>query len=224
MCGRFVLFTTGERLLDAVGTLPGVTEVRAPRDTPPARYNIAPTQIAPVVRLGGEANSEALVEPARWGLLPHWKRDEKGPTLFNARSETVAEKPSFRDAFAKRRCVIPMDGYYEWHEKVPHFISRDDGGLLWAAGLWDTGLDQLSCTIVTTASAGPLEWLHDRMPLLLDAASAAAWCTGSAGSATEMLAPAAPTLRAHLQVRPVRRDVGNVSNDFPGLLDAVEAE
>ena len=134
MCGRFVLFTSDESLLDAVGTLPGVTEVHAPDGTPPPRYNLAPTQIVPLVRL---APPQAQVDPARWGLLPHWKKDDSGPPLFNARGETVATKPSFRDAFRSQRGLIPMDGYYEWHDdgtgRRPYFVSL--GEVMWVAAL-----------------------------------------------------------------------------------------
>ncbi|MDU6593410.1 MAG: SOS response-associated peptidase, partial [Corynebacterium sp.] len=112
MCGRFVLFT--ESLLDEVGELPGVTEVHAPQGTPGPRYNIAPTQPVAIVRV---RESLAQVDPARWALLPHWKKDLEGPPLFNARAETVASKPSFRHAFKGQRCLIPMNGYYEWRQE-----------------------------------------------------------------------------------------------------------
>lgn len=100
MCGRFVLFTTGHDLVEAVSELPGVTDVATPDGTPPPRYNIAPTNQVPLIRI---AESAAQIDSARWGLLPTWKKDEDGPPLFNARRETVAEKPSFRAAFKERR-------------------------------------------------------------------------------------------------------------------------
>lgn len=141
MCGRFVLFT--ESLLDEVGEWESITEVHAPEGLPPARYNIAPTQPVAIVRV---EDTTARVEPARWGLLPHWKKDLDGPPLFNARAETVAKKPSFRDAFKAQRCVIPLDGYYEWKagdnpkaKKQPFYVTGPEG-LLWAAGLWATGV------------------------------------------------------------------------------------
>ena len=99
MCGRFVLFTSGDDLVQEVAGLPGIAEVEAPDGTPPPRYNIAPTQQVPLVRIDG---SEALIDAARWGLLPTWKKDDTGAPLFNARGETVAEKPSFRSAFKVR--------------------------------------------------------------------------------------------------------------------------
>lgn len=221
MCGRFVLFTTGETLLGAVGGLPGVTEAHAPQGTPSPRYNLAPTQIVPVVRYDGAV---ASVDPARWGLLPHWKKDESGPPLFNARAETVATKPSFRDAFKRQRCVVPMDGYYEWQDtgqgRVPHFVSLGEGRMLWAAGLWATGLDRLSATIVTTDSLAPMEWLHDRLPRLLAEDEIEQWLTGTPDDATELLHPTPVELLDQLTVRPAAKEVGNVRNDYPELLDA----
>ena len=218
MCGRFVLFTSDESLLDAVGTLPGVTEVHAPDGTPPPRYNLAPTQIVPLVRL---APPQAQVDPARWGLLPHWKKDDSGPPLFNARGETVATKPSFRDAFRSQRGLIPMDGYYEWHDdgtgRRPYFVSL--GEVMWVAALWATGLDRLSTTMVTTDSHGPLEWLHNRLPRLLATDEIGQWVTGTPEQAAELLHPTPPAYLERLTVRPVDRAVGNVRNDHPGLLE-----
>lgn len=213
MCGRFVLFTTGESLLGATAALiddPG-RPTRAPHGTPGPRYNIAPTNVIPVVRLGVE---ETLLEPARWGLVPHWKKDLTGPPLFNARAETVAEKPSFRDAYKKGRCVIPLDGYYEWHEKQPYFVRPESGELLWAAGLWSTGLDRLSTTMVTTSSVGSVKWLHDRLPRFLEPSEVMSWLTG----AEDLLEPSPLSLVEGLKVTPADKAVGNVRNDYPELL------
>lgn len=214
MCGRFVLFTTSEALIDAAGDLLG--EIHAPQGTPGPRYNLAPTQIVPILR-SGENNT---IEPARWGLLPHWKKDDSGPPLFNARAETVAEKPSFRDAFAAQRCLIPMNGYYEWHEKKPQFVSLggEDTEIMWAAGLWATGRNQLSTTMITTDSTGPIEWLHHRMPRFVTAAEAGRWLSGSVAEATQLLGPTPDELLARFQTRPVATEVGNVRNDHADLI------
>lgn len=219
MCGRFVLYTTDESLLAHVGALPGVTEVHAPDGTPGPRYNIAPTQMVPVVRL---ALPEARLDPARWGLLPHWKKDESGPPLFNARGETVATKPSFRDAFKRQRGLIPMDGYYEWHDdgsgKRPYFVSLGEGRIMWAAALWATGLDRLSTTMVTTDSAGPLTWLHDRLPRILAEDEVEQWTMGTAEQAAELLHPTPVDYLEQLGIRPVDKAVGNTRNDYPELI------
>ncbi|WBT09356.1 SOS response-associated peptidase [Corynebacterium sp. SCR221107] len=222
MCGRFVLFSSEESLL----RVPGFQEVHAPAGLPPARYNVAPTQIIPILR-PGTTPTEALVEPARWGLLPHWKKDESGPPLFNARAETVTAKPSFRDAFKHSRCLIPMDGYYEWHtdpetrEKTPYWIST--GQLVWVAGLWATGLDRLSATMITTASRPPLDWVHDRMPRFLLPDEYATWLFGTPNEAATLLHPVGEDLLNSFSVRTADKAVGNVRNDYPELI-AVQGE
>lgn len=218
MCGRFVLFTTAEVLISATGQLfDAAPQVRAPQGTPGPRYNLAPTQVVPIIRGDERAVS---IDPARWGLFPHWKKDDSGPPLFNARAETVADKPSFRDAYRKGRCLIPMNGYYEWHEKKPQFVSLggDDTELLWAAGLWSTGLDQLSTTMLTTDSAGSIAWLHHRMPRFLTAAEIIPWLCGD--PAPDLLQPTPPDLRERLVTREVAQEVGNVRNDHAGLIAA----
>lgn len=230
MCGRFVLFTAGggtdlydgQGLLDLVGQWEGVEEVHAPAGLPPARYNVAPTQQIPIIRRAADAvRSETLllVEPARWGLLPHWKKDLDGPPLFNARAETVATKPSFRDAFKKGRCIIPLDGYYEWHDdgtgKSPYYVTGPEG-MLWAAGLWAIGLDQLSATMVTTEATEEMAWLHGRLPKFLAANEIGAWLDGE-----PLLEPT--SLRGFV-VRRADKAVGNVRNDYPELIAEQEPE
>ncbi|OFP61933.1 hypothetical protein HMPREF2978_02165 [Corynebacterium sp. HMSC074C01] len=212
MCGRFVLFT--ESLLEEIGAWESITEVHAPEGLPPARYNIAPTQPIAIVRVAEET---ARVEPARWGLIPHWKKDLDGPLLFNARAETVAQKPSFRDAFKAQRCVIPLDGYYEWKagedkkaKKQPYYVTGPDG-LLWAAGLWATGMDRLSATMVTTDATEEMAWLHHRLPKFLSTEEIAPWLAGEA-----LLEPS--SVRG-FQARPADPAVGNVRNDYAELID-----
>ncbi|GAB3941866.1 SOS response-associated peptidase [Corynebacterium tapiri] len=224
MCGRFVMFTVGEALLERIGQLPGVTQVHAPDNTPSERYNIAPTTPVGLVRLDGE---QALLNPARWALLPRWKKDDKGPPLFNARAETVQEKPSFRQAFADSRGVIPLDGYYEWHVneegyKQPYYVHLPEGEMLFAAALWSTGLDMLSCTMITTQAAEPMDWLHHRLPRFLLPEEIRQWCEGTPEEAAQLLTPAPAQLRERLQWQPAAKEVGNVRNDHPGLLGEVE--
>ncbi|MCG7276477.1 SOS response-associated peptidase [Corynebacterium singulare] len=212
MCGRFVLFT--ESLLEEVGEWESITEVHAPEGLPPARYNIAPTQPVAIVRV---EDNTARVDPARWGLLPHWKKDMDGPPLFNARAETVATKPSFRDAFKAHRCVIPLDGYYEWKagdepkaKKQPYYVTGPHG-LLWAAGLWATGMDRLSATMVTTEATEEMAWLHGRLPKFLTQDEIAPWLAGEA-----LLEPSS----VHgFNARPADPAVGNVRNDYAELID-----
>ncbi|APT93081.1 hypothetical protein CPHO_09500 [Corynebacterium phocae] len=197
MCGRYALFSVD--LLRNLG-------VELPQGLPPARYNIAPTQRIAIRR------KESL-EPARWGLIPHWKKTLDGPPLFNARVETVAEKPSFRDAYQSGRCVVPMDGYYEWKDSQPHFVTGPDG-LLWAAGLWASGLGQLSATVVTAAATEEMEWLHHRQPKFLLPDEVQAWLAGADLGG--------PTSVRGLSTYPVDKAVGNVRNDYPGLIEPVD--
>lgn len=190
--------------------------MHAPDGTPGPRYNLAPTQVVPIVRVD---ESLAQVDPSRWGLLPHWKKDDSGPPLFNARSETVREKPSFRDAFTKQRCLIPLDGYYEWAEKKkPYYVRRGDGKMLWAAGLWATGLGQLSSTMLTTDSGEPVEWLHHRLPRFLADDEIEQWLTGTPDEAGELLHITPAGLREVLEWNEADPDVGKVSNDYPELI------
>ncbi|MEZ2121487.1 SOS response-associated peptidase [Corynebacterium sp. CCM 9203] len=225
MCGRFVLFTTSEALIGAVTDLPGIRSVAAPHGTPPPRHNIAPTQIIPILRMVGHvpAGIDVEISPARWGLLPHWKTDDGGPVLFNARAETVQDKPSFRDAFVHRRCAIPLNGWYEWREKRPYYVHPMDGEpAMWIAGLWDTGLDNVSATIITTTPVGEqLSWLHDRMPRILAPEEVATWIGGAAEQARELLCPARPEMVSGLSLREVDRAVGNARNEGPQLIDDI---
>lgn len=215
MCGRFVLFTSGHDLYEEVAALPGVNEVQAPDGTPPPRYNIAPTQQVPLIRID---SGTARIDPARWGLLPTWKKDDTGPPLFNARGETVAEKPSFRSAFKSRRGLMVLDGYYEWKAdeagKTPYYV-RPEEGMLYAAALWETGLDRLSTTMVTTEATENMAWLHHRLPLFLAPDEIEQWVHGSESEAAELLAPS--RVAGSFVWNKADRAVGNVRNDYAGL-------
>ena len=175
MCGRFALIVDAAVLAD-------VFDVDPPRDLRP-RFNIAPTQNVPIVRAGREQARE-LAE-ARWGLVPSWAKDEKiGARMINARGETVAEKPSFRSAVKSRRCLIPASGFYEWittdSGKQPHFIHFSDARLFAFAGLWERWQKGASgsletCTIITTDPNPLMADLHNRMPVILNAATWSEW-------------------------------------------------
>jgi putative SOS response-associated peptidase YedK len=135
----------------------------------PLRFNIAPTQeIAVIVA----TDAGRALGTMRWGLIPSWSKDPKsGPPLFNARSETAAEKPTFRSAMRHRRCLIPADGFYEWKKegkhKLPIYVRRPDEQPFAFAGLWEQWRDLQSCTILTTAANELMAPLHDRMPVIL---------------------------------------------------------
>lgn len=189
----------------------------------PPRYNIAPTQMAPVVRLNEEGVRELSL--LRWGLIPAWVKDAKmGASLINARAETVVEKPSFRTAFKRRRCLIPADGYFEWEklsekEKQPHLIHLPEDRVFAFAGLWEAwvgpdGTSLQTYSIVTTAAEERMRHLHDRQPLVLRPEEYQPWLT-DLEQATQLLQPAAPVAMEFYPVDPL---VGNVKNDVPACV------
>lgn len=190
MCGRYSLTTPPE----AMRRLFGYAE--NPNMQP--RYNVAPTQLAPVVRLNAEGGRALTM--LRWGLIPAWAKETKiGASLINARAETAAEKPSFRAAFKKRRCLVPADGFYEWRTvgklKQPYRITLAGGGPFAFAGLWESWRGDApeaieSFTILTTGANERLAELHNRMPVILDAADYDSWLgAAEANLAAALLRP-----------------------------------
>jgi putative SOS response-associated peptidase YedK len=173
MCGRYSLAATASEIVEAFGLAEAIAI--------PPRYNIAPTQHVPIVRLdpGGQ---ERRLDVVRWGLTPAWAR---GPRpIINARSETIAEKPSFRSAFKQRRCLVPASGFYEWQKlgaaKQPYCVRPHDGGLLAFAGIWDRFRDEEgnqadAFAILTCAPNRTMEPIHNRMPVILGTAAYARW-------------------------------------------------
>jgi putative SOS response-associated peptidase YedK len=231
MCGRYAFFTP----IEAVTRLFGVSEVHA-HDLAP-RYNIAPTQEVPIVRLSPFTPEEADTAPprelalARWGLVPFWAKDSAiGNRMINARGETVAAKPAFRAAFRKRRCLVPADGFFEWQKtdsgKQPWYIHSTGGEPLALAGLWELwdppegGTPLASCTIITTGANEFIRSLHDRMPVVLDARGRDAWLDPAASpdDLQPLLAPAPEDL---LEAWPVSRRVNSPFNEDPSLVEPV---
>ncbi len=229
MCGRYASTATDDELL----ALFDVDEVV---DAPPGpSWNVAPTMGVRTVLERVRADDPdggpvRLLHTARWGLVPSWAQDLKGGArLINARSETVTEKPAFKAAASRRRCLLPADGYYEWEvrdgRKVPHFLHGD--GVLALAGLhawWRAGPNApwvLSATVLTRPAEDTLGHLHDRSPVVLPADLQRAWLdprTTDPAAVRELL-DAVPDPR--LTPREVSAAVGNVRNDGPELVDAV---
>jgi putative SOS response-associated peptidase YedK len=219
MCGRFTLATPDPSQIRARFPVGESIELRR-------RYNVAPGDDVLAVVHTSRPHGALL----RWGLVPHWASDprEVGVSTINARAETVAARPAFRDAFARRRCLVVADGFYEWASGTPHWITRADGELFAFAGLWaswrprdaDDVEPLRSCSIVTTAAAGPVRDLHDRMPLILAPDAEAAWIDPQTpGPALHELL-AAPT--TELVARPVSRAVNDARHDAPDCLDPPE--
>ncbi len=155
------------------------------------RYNVAPTQEAPVLIRGEDG---LRLGPLRWGLVPHWADDPAiGSRMINARSETAASKPAFREAFRRRRCLVPTDGFYEWRpgeggRKTPYWIHLPEGGVFTFAGLWERwrpsgGPPLHTFTILTTEASADLRPYHPRMPVVVPAGRRGAWLDPSAGTA-----------------------------------------
>jgi len=221
MCTRFALHCDPETLRATFGTQ------NAPNFPP--RYNIAPTQGVHIVRLAADGARElALV---RWGLLPSWVKDpENFSTLVNARAETAAQKPSFRAAMRRRRCLVPADGFIEWTgergAKRPFYLKRRDRGVLAFAALWEhwqgaDGAEIESAAILTTRANATLSPLHDRMPVILDPDEFDAWldCKRlSPADVAELMAPADDALLEAVELDP---RINNPRNDGPELLEAV---
>ena len=175
MCGRYSIGVSPEELED-VFEAPLSGQVVLPR------WNVAPTQDAPVVVVdqSGERGTRSL----RWGLVPRWAEDSSGARWINARAESVSSKPAFREAFESRRCLIPADGFYEWVQrgarKQPYWIHHRQGGLLGFAGLWEswqprTGEALEAFTILTTTPNALVAPLHDRMPVVLEPEAWTTW-------------------------------------------------
>jgi putative SOS response-associated peptidase YedK len=222
MCGRYTLTSAPEaiRALFRYAEQPNF----------PSRYNIAPTQPIAIVRLVDGKRQFALV---RWGLLPSWVRDPKAFSLIiNARGEGIADKPAFRNAIKRRRCLIPADGFYEWKagapRKQPYFIHAKSGEPLAFAGLWETwmgpnGEEVDTAAIITTGANETLSPLHDRMPVIISPESFNAWLGkgeiegNTDAKIAEMLIRSAPD--DLLEAYPVSTDVNRVANDNPKLLE-----
>ncbi len=217
MCGRFAIFSPLQQLIEAFGLS------AAPDELPP-RYNAAPGQQLPVVLARGAERRCGLM---RWGLVPSWARDEKmGKRLINARAETLAEKPSFKVALRRRRCLVPADGFYEWKKtggaKVPHFVALRSGGPMALAGLWerwDGGAEPLlTFTIVTTAPNELVAELHHRMPAILPPERWDRWLSGEPPLPAGLAELLAPLPAAQLTAHPVSRAVNAPARDDPELI------
>ncbi len=219
MCGRYTLTASGQELVDLFG-LP-----EAPVLDP--RYNVAPSQAVPVVRAGAAGRQLVL---ARWGLIPHWANDPAiGNRLINARSDTAAEKPSFRDAFRKRRCLIPATGFYEWQKqggrKQPFHFRLADGRPFAFAGLWeqwDKGEQPVeSCTVLTTAANDVVRPVHECMPVILRPGDFSAWLD-PLGSPAGLQALLRPYPAGEMEGRAVSRRVNDPRHEGPNCLVPAE--
>ncbi len=218
MCGRYT------QTADAK-TLAGRFRLAKPGVEARPRYNVAPGQSAPVVILEG-GRRQGLY---RWGLVPAWAKDPTvGHRMINARAETASEKPAFREPFARRRCLVPADGFYEWRragkQRLPIRFSRVDGAPFAFAGLWDEwrspeGEDLRTFTILTTGPNALVAPVHDRMPVILREEGEERWLDPTSGPET-LRALLVPCAAAELTARPASARANSPRDDDPGLLVA----
>jgi len=211
MCGRFVIELSPELVARFFG-LAGTPDL-------PPRYNVAPTQPVPVIREASDGSRRLSM--MRWGLVPSWAKDI-GDGLINARCETVNEKPSFRQTFRRRRCIIPASGFYEWQKveklKVPYYIHMVDSSPMPFAGIWEAwcspdGQVMESCAILTTSANAKIAPIHDRMPVILHPSAFGLWLDRQVHEA-ERLAPLfAPCPADQLVSYPVSPLVNSPAND-----------
>jgi putative SOS response-associated peptidase YedK len=241
MCGRYA---SSRRPADLIEEFEVVAD-RTPAPLEPD-YNVAPTKdVYAVVERPPSKDSpeppQRQLRVLRWGLVPSWAKDPSiGSRMINARMETVADKPAYKRAFAKRRCLLPADGYFEWYptteltkagkpRKQPFFIRPKDHGVLAMAGLYEIWRDptrddddperfRWTCTVLTTQAEDSLGHIHDRMPLMVERDRWAQWLdpTASGQDRLDLLVPAAP---GSLEAYPVSPLVSNVRNNGPELLE-----
>ncbi len=240
MCGRYASSRRPEDLIEEFE----VVESRVPEALEPD-YNVAPTkQVYAVVERPPSSDSpeppERQLRVLTWGLIPSWAKEASiGNRMINARMETVASKPAYKRAFAKRRCLLPADGYFEWYPteqagKQPYFIRPTDHGTLAMAGLYEIWRDpdradddpdrfRWTCTVITTDAEDDLGAIHDRMPLMVERDRWGPWLDPRtpADELLDLLVPAAP---GRLEAYPVSKRVGNVRNNGPELLTPLPLE
>jgi putative SOS response-associated peptidase YedK len=246
MCGRFVSARQRQELIDEFL----VERDQVAREFAPD-YNVAPTDPIYVVltragREGRDAAAARELRLVRWGLVPSWAKDRSGGArLINARAETVAVKPSFRSAFARRRCLIPADGYYEWRSlggrergrprKQPYYIHRTDGRGMAFAGIYELWRDAAlpddhpagrlwTAAIITTRATDEVGWVHDRMPMVVSPGHWDEWLDPATDDADGLLKAITPAASDDLETRPVSTAVNSVANDGPALITPVAAE
>ncbi|WP_433297660.1 SOS response-associated peptidase [Actinoplanes sp. CA-030573] len=217
MCGRYATTRSEADLSDLFDAV-DVTEGLGPS------WNVAPTDPVPLVRVS-ESHGARVLDTARWGLVPPWAKDLRGGArMINARAETVATSPAFKASFARRRCLVPADGWFEWvrsgKERQAYYMTPLDGAPLAFAGIWSVwGTEPvLTCSVLTTASSGGLARVHDRMPLILPRERWAGWLAGG-GEPVELLRPMTDSELEAIEVRPVGPAVGNVRNNAPELVE-----
>ena len=219
MCGRYTLTSPIEVLAEEFG-------ITGPLPELPPSYNVGPSQGVATVLDGGDGTRR--LEVLKWGLVPSWAKDPGiGNRMINARSETAAEKPSFRKAMRERRCLILADGFYEWKKmgdgKQPYHAMTNDGKPFAFAWLWERwerdGEEIRSCTILTTAANDLMREVHDRMPVILPSEAYEPWLDPDLRDPAPLLPLLAPYPAEAMTIYPVSRAVNSPSNNGPGCVE-----
>jgi putative SOS response-associated peptidase YedK len=219
MCGRFVQSSAIETILNRYRLISYESLKIAPR------FNIAPTQSVPVIV---REDNTTRYESMRWGLVPHWAKDDHGTKpLINARAETVSDKPSFKTPFRRHRCLIPASGFYEWKrngtQKTPYYIQPADEQPICFAGLWDRwnkqdGSKLHSFSIITTTANEIVKPIHDRMPVILNESDEALWLNTEEHNPEHLQALLKPYPARSMKAHAVTPLVNNVQHDSPDCL------
>ncbi|MEU7002102.1 SOS response-associated peptidase [Nonomuraea sp. NPDC046570] len=240
MCGRYASARKKHELLEEFQVeLDGAPDEELAPD-----YNVAPTkQVYAVLSRVPEEAERAVrqLRIMRWGLVPAWAKDPSvGSRMINARIETVAEKPAYRRAFARRRCLLPADGYFEWmpvegekKKKQPYYIHPEDGGVLAMAGLYEFWKDPgradddplkwlVTCTVITTNATDVAGTVHDRMPMMIERERWAEWLDPMLTDVERASGLLVPADAGHLAAYPVSTDVNSVRNNGPDLIKPEE--
>jgi putative SOS response-associated peptidase YedK len=240
MCGRFVATSAPERI---AAYFEAVLPTQVAADSLGENFNVAPTQ--DVLAVVGDGDGGARVEALHWGLVPSWAKERKiGSRMINARAETITEKPAFKGLFASKRCIVPMDGFYEWRAgveggpvntkgqplKQPMFIHRVDGDPLAVAGLWTRWKDPAdpegrvlhSVTLITTAANATMRPVHDRMPVILPPDRWARWLDPDDRDVAALCAWLVGCPDDLLTMHPVSTEVNNARNNRADLIEAID--
>jgi putative SOS response-associated peptidase YedK len=224
MCGRFTLVTRRDDLARELG----IPREAIPEDLTP-RWNIAPSQLVPIVR----QDEEVRMALFQWGLVPSWAKDPKiGNRMINARAETIAEKPSFKGPFRAKRCLVVADGFFEWTAagkgpKTPYYIRMKDGRPFTFAGLWSRwktpdGGELLTCTIITGEPNGLISEIHHRMPIILPPEHRAAWLDPDQRDEEFLLALLRPYDPDEMTMHPVGPWVNSPAHDDPRCIEPAD--
>ncbi|MEW4564488.1 SOS response-associated peptidase [Bremerella sp. JC770] len=224
MCGRYTLRARLNQLLQIYGAQSSIEYSE--------RFNVAPSQMVPVLKLDDDSGAREIVL-MKWGLVPSWAKDEAiGNKMINARCETVDEKPAYRAAFKRRRCLVLADGFYEWQKqgskKQPYLFQKKDSSPYGYAGLWETwkkGDQPLqSCTIITTTPNALVEDVHDRMPVILPERHIENWLNHEYDHVERLKSMLKPYPASEMKRYPVDPMVGSPKNDKPECVEPIKTQ